>query len=81
MERFLRAFASDRLRVAEVSETRSPKRQKLIDEGEILHSELEEKLNSEEKETLERLLDVSADEQIIYAENQFIRGGGISWVF
>jgi len=74
MERFLRAFASDQLQVIEVTETRSPKRQKLIDESYKLHNELEEKLNSEEKEMLERLLDINADEHTLYAEDKFIRG-------
>lgn len=74
MERFLRAFASDQLQVIEVTETRSPKRQKLIDESYKLHNELEEKLNGEEKEMLERLLDINADEHTLYAEDKFIRG-------
>lgn len=33
MERFLRAFANDQLQVIEVTETRSPKRKKLIIRG------------------------------------------------
>ena len=74
MERFLRAFASDQLQVIEVTETRSPKRKKLIDESYKLHNELEQKLNSEEKELLERLLDINADEHTLYAEDKFIRG-------
>lgn len=74
MERFLRAFASDQLRVIGVSETRSPKRRQLIDESCKLHTELEQKLNTEEKELLECLLDTNADENILYAEDKFIRG-------
>lgn len=74
MERFLRAFASDQLQVIEVTETRSPKRQRLIDESYKLHTELEQKLNTEEKELLERLLDTNADENTLYAEDKFIRG-------
>lgn len=74
MERFLRAFASEQLQVIEVTETRSPKRKRLLDESYKLHTELEEKLNSEEKELLERLLDVNADENALYGEDKFIRG-------
>lgn len=74
MERFLRAFASDQLQVIEVTETRSPKRKQLIDESYKIQSELEQKLNSEEKELLERLLDINTDENTLYAEDKFIRG-------
>ena len=74
MEKFLRALAGDQLQVIEVTETRSPKRQQLIDEIYKLHTELEQKLNNEEKELLERLLDANADEKTLYAEDKFIRG-------
>lgn len=74
MERFLRAFAGDQLQVIEVTETRSPKRQKLIDESYRLHNELEQKLDNEKKEMLERLMDINADEHALYAEDKFIRG-------
>ena len=74
MDRFLRAFAGDQLQVVAVTETRSPKRQKLIDESYKLHTELEQRLNSEEKEMLERLSDINADEHTLYAEDEFIRG-------
>ena len=74
MDRLLRAFADEQLQVIEVTETRSPKRQKLIDESYKLHNELEEKLNSEEKELLERLLDTDSEEKNLYAEDKFIRG-------
>ena len=74
MDKLLRAFAGEQLQVIEVTETRSPKRQKLIDESYKLHNELEEKLNSEEKELLERLLDTDSEEKTLYAEDKFIRG-------
>ena len=74
MEKFLRAFASDQLQVVEVTETRSPKRKQLLDEGYKLHTELEQKLNSEEKELLEHLLDINAEESALYGEDKFIRG-------
>ncbi len=74
METFLRAFVSDQLQVNKVTETRSPKRKKLIDEGYKLFTELEQKLNSEEKELLERLLDINADENTLCAEDRVILG-------
>ncbi len=74
MERFLRAFANDQLQVFEATETRSPKRKRLLDESYKLHTELEQKLNSEEKELLEHLLDINADENTLYGEDEFIRG-------
>lgn len=74
MERFLRAFASEQLQVEEVTETRSLKQKRLLAESDKLHAELEQKLNSEEKELLERLLDINADENTLYGEDKFIRG-------
>ena len=74
MERFLRAFASKQLQVVEVTETRSPERKRLLDESAKLHAELVQKLDSEEKELLERLLDVNTDENALYGEDKFIRG-------
>lgn len=74
MDKILRAFAGEQLQIVEVTETRSPQRKKLIDEGYKLHNKLEEKLNSEEKELLERLIDVNSEEKSLYAEDKFIRG-------
>lgn len=74
MDKLLRAFAGEQLQIIEVTETRSPQRQKLIDEGYKLHNELGEKLNSGEKELLERLIDVNSEEKTLYAEDKFIRG-------
>ena len=52
MDKLLRAFAGEQLQIIEVTETRSPQRKKLIEEGYKLYNELEEKLNSGEKELL-----------------------------
>ena len=71
MDKLLRAFAGEQLQVIEVTETRSPQRKKLIDKGYKLYNELEEKLNSEEKELLERLIDVNSEEKGLYAEDKF----------
>ena len=73
-ESLLRAFAGEQLQIIEVTETRSPKRKKLIDKSCKLHNELGEKLNKEKKELLERLLDTDAEEKTLYAEDKFIRG-------
>lgn len=74
MDRLLRAFADEQLQIIEVTETRSPKRKKLIDEGYRLHKELAEKLNKEDKELLEHLVDIISEEKTLYAEDKFIRG-------
>lgn len=74
MDKFLRALAGDELQVVEVTETRSPKREQLITDSYNLYIELEQKLNNEEKELLERLLDINAEEKCLYADDKFIRG-------
>lgn len=50
--------------------TCNPKRKRLLAESDKLHAELEHKLNSEEKELLERLLDINADESTLYGEDK-----------
>lgn len=79
MDKLLRAFAGEQLQIIEVTETRSPQRQKLIDEGYKLHNELEEKLNSGEKELLERLIDVNSEEKPFMPRTNLSEG--IGWVF
>ena len=74
MEKLLRVFASEQLQVEEVTETRSPKQKRLLAESDKPHAELEQKLNSEEKELLECLLDINADESTLYGEDKFVRG-------
>ncbi len=74
MGKFLKAFAGEQLQVAEATETRSPERKRLIDKSCRLHAELEQRLSTEERELLERLLDVNADENTLYGEERFIRG-------
>lgn len=74
MGRILKAFAGDQLQVIEEIEKRTPERQKLIDKGYQLHTELEQKLSGEERELLEKLLDNISDESCRYAEDKFIRG-------
>lgn len=74
MDKLLRAFAGEQLQIIEMNETRSPQRKKLIDEGYKLYNELEQKLNSREKDLLERLIDVNSEEKSLYAEDKFIRG-------
>lgn len=73
MDKLLRAFAGEQLQIIEVTETRSPQHKKLIDESYKLYNELEKKLNSGEKELLERLIDVNSEEKSLYAEDKFIK--------
>ena len=72
--RILEAFAGDELHVIPSKEIRSPKRQKLCDKACELREKLKEKLNNEEKELLNELMDVIADENCSYAQSKFIRG-------
>ncbi len=74
MERILEAFAQDELHVIPSEEIRSPKHQKLRDRVCELQEKLEEKLNNEEKELFNELMDVMADENCCYAQSKFIRG-------
>lgn len=74
MGRILEAFAQDELHVIPSEEIRSPKHQRLCDKACELQEKLEEKLNSEEKELLNELIDVMSDENCCYAQSKFIRG-------
>ena len=74
MGRILEAFAGDELHAIPVDEIRSPKHQKLCDKACELQEKLEEKLNKEDKELLNELLDVIADENCCHAQSKFIRG-------
>ena len=74
MDRFLKAFANDELRVNAESEKRSSEHQKIVDRGYVLQKQLEEKLNDEEKELLEKLVDTLREESCRYAEEKLIRG-------
>lgn len=74
MEKILRAFAGDRLQTTGVTETQSPKRKQLMDVGYKLYTELERRLNREERELLDGLLDANAEENALYAEDKFICG-------
>ena len=74
MGRILEAFAEDQLHVIPSDEIQSPKHQKLFDRVCKLQEKLEEKLNSEEKNLLNDLMDAVAEENSCYAQNRFIRG-------
>ena len=74
MGKILDAFAENELYATEVIEKRSPQRQRLIEKSDELHSKLEQKLNSEDNELLEQLLEVIFDESYCYAQANFIRG-------
>ena len=74
MGRIFEAFAGDELHVIPSKEIRSPKRQELCDKACELQEKLEEKLNNEEKELLNDLMDAIADENCCYVQSKFIRG-------
>ena len=74
MGRILEAFAGDELHVIPSKEIQSPKRQELCDKVCGLREKLEEKLNNEEKELLNELMDAIVDENCCYAQGKFIRG-------
>ena len=74
MGRILEAFAEGELHVIPSNEIQSLKHQKLFDKVCKLQEKLEEKLNSEEKELLDELMDAVAEENCCYAQDKFIRG-------
>ena len=74
MGRILEAFAEGELHVIPSNEIQSPKHQELFDKVCELQEKLEEKLNNEEKELLNELMDAVADESCCYAQSKFIRG-------
>lgn len=74
MGKILEAFAQDELHVIPSNEIRSPKHQKLCDRACELQEKLEEKLNNEEKELLNELMDVVSDANCCYAQEELIRG-------
>lgn len=74
MGRILETFAGDELHVIPSDEIQSPKHQELFDKVCKLQEKLEEKLNSEEKELLNELMDAVAEEHCCYAQGKFIRG-------
>ena len=74
MGRILAVFAEGALHVIPSNEIQSPKHQELFDKVCKLQERLEEKLNSEEKELLDELMDAVAEESSCYAQSKFIRG-------
>lgn len=74
MSTILEALANNDLHVLEITEKRSPKRQKLIDLSVILRSKLEQNINDSDKELLDQLLNAVYDETSLYAQDRFING-------
>ncbi len=74
MSTILKALANDDLHVLEITEKRSPERQKLIDLSVTLRAKLEQQLNNKDKELLARLISTIYDETSFYAQDRFIRG-------
>lgn len=74
MSTILEALTNNDLHVLEITEKRSPKRQKLIDLSVILRSKLEQNINDSDKELLDQLLNAVYDETSLYAQDRFING-------
>lgn len=74
MGEILNAFATEQLRIDSVTETQDEKQKKLDEKSYGLRTELENKLNGEEKVLLGRMLDSMSEEWCRYAEQKFVRG-------
>jgi len=74
MGKILEAFLDEQLRVDAVIDQRSPEHQKLCERACELKTKLEGKLNDEEKELLEQLMDTTLEENNCYARSRFLRG-------
>lgn len=74
MGKILDAFANNGLFVVELTDKRTPQRQKLAEEGLKLHNKLKEKLNDEQKELLEQLIETIYEENCHYVQERLIRG-------
>lgn len=74
MGKILEAFANNILNTVETIENHNPQRQKLLEKNMQLYNELLQKLNDEEKNVLEKLLDVISDESCYDAQHNFVRG-------
>lgn len=74
MGKILEAFADGRLCMEEEIEKRSLGYPELSEKAFRLQEELEERLNDEERELLNELIDTIFDECCFYAQNRFVRG-------
>lgn len=74
MGKILDAFADGRLYTEEEFEKLSPGYLELSDKAFRLQEELEERLNDEERDLLNELIDTIFDECCFYARNRFVRG-------
>lgn len=74
MGKILKEFARNNFYTNIQNEKRSPEREKLCDQIFTMQTELEEKLNNEEKKLLNHLIDTISDENSCYAQEKFIRG-------
>ena len=74
MGKILDAFADGSLCVEEEVEKRSMESLELSEKAFRLQKELEEKLEAEEKELLNKLIDTVFEECCCYAKNRFVRG-------
>ncbi len=73
MGKLLQALADSEFYIPKMTQ-KSPERQKLIKKNEHFYNQLLQKLNDEEKNTLEKLLDIISDENYYDIQNSFIQG-------
>lgn len=74
MGRMLKALATDQININAITERPSPQHKRLYKRSCELQAELEKKLNDDEKELLDKLMDTMFEDGSCYAEEKFIRG-------
>lgn len=74
MGEILNAFATEQLRTDSGTEKQDETQKKLNEKSYGLRTELENKMNGEEKVLLDRMLDSMSEEWCRYAEQKFVRG-------
>lgn len=74
MGEILNAFATEQLRTDSGTEKQDETQKKLNEKSYGLRTELENKLNGEEKVLLDRMMDSMCEEWCRYAEQKFVRG-------
>lgn len=74
MGKILKAFVTDQIHMDAVVERPSPQQKKFYEKSCRLRDELEKKLNADEKELLDELMEAVFFDGACYSEEKFIRG-------
>lgn len=74
MGKILKAFVTDQIHIDAIAERHSPEYIKFYKKSCELQEELEKKLNGDEKELLDDLMETMFTNGACYAEEKFIRG-------